>query len=265
MRQLKEDTITSNLIESQQSAYGPVCVYQNKEYRWLTLAQKTNEDITIQGVMNLTHPEQVIVPVNQCMLLFLLKPVDTLNILNLGLGTAGFERIMYHLQSNTPYINTINTFNTVEINPSIALIAAQHFKLPIKHSNYLQCAEQYITQCYDHFNVITIDIFSGEYHQPFLTSDSFWQNINRCSEQNTQVIINLNPQTGQELQILLVLLRRHFKCLAIIEFNEYKNIVIILSQHTLMHINVDEIQNSPVFINFAPTLYKSINSIYHIE
>ena len=98
MRQLKEDTIKSNLIESQQSAYGPVCVYQNKEYRWLTLAQKTNEDITIQGVMNLTHPEQVIVPVNQCMMLFLLKPVDTLNILNLGLGTAGFERIMYHLQ-----------------------------------------------------------------------------------------------------------------------------------------------------------------------
>jgi len=56
MRQLKEDTIKSNLIESQQSAYGPVCVYQNKEYRWLTLAQKANEDITIQGVMNLIHP-----------------------------------------------------------------------------------------------------------------------------------------------------------------------------------------------------------------
>ncbi|WP_166109325.1 hypothetical protein [Pseudoalteromonas sp. Z9A5] len=265
MRQLKEDTIKSNLIESQQSAFGPVCVYQNEGYRWLTLAQKTSEDITIQGVMNLTQPEQVIVPINQCMLLFLLKPVNTLNILNLGLGTAGFERIMYYLQNNTPYINAINTFNTVEINPHIAAIAAQHFNLPNNHSTYLQCAEQYISQCTDHFNVITIDIFSGEYHLPFLTSDNFWQNINRCSEQSTQVIVNLNPQTGQELQMLLVLLRRHFKCLALIEFNEYKNIVLVLSQHTLMHINVDEIQNSPVFINFAPTLYKSINSIYHIE
>jgi len=265
MRQLKENTVKNNLIESQQSAYGPVCVYQNKEYRWLTLAQKTNEDITIQGVMKLTQPEQVIIPVNQCMLLFLLKPIDTLNILNLGLGTAGFERIMYHLQSNTSYIKTINTFSTVEINPSVVSAALQHFNLPHKHITYLQCAEQYITQCSDHFNVITIDIFSGKYHLPFLNTDSFWQNINRCSEPNTHVIINLNPQTGQELKLLLVLFRQHFKCLAIIEFNEYKNIVIILSQQTLMHINVNEIQNSPVFINFAPDLYKSINSIYHIE
>ncbi|MEL0642740.1 hypothetical protein V6260_19620, partial [Pseudoalteromonas aliena] len=68
------------------------------------------------------------------------------------------------LHSNTPNINTINTFNTLEIKPIIALFAAQHFKLPIKHSNYIQCAEQYITQCSDHCNVNTIDIFSGEYH-----------------------------------------------------------------------------------------------------
>ncbi|MEI8619112.1 hypothetical protein P4S63_24885 [Pseudoalteromonas sp. B193] len=51
----------------------PYACIKNKEYRWLTLAQKTNEDITIQGVMNLIHPEQVIVPVNQCMMLFYLN------------------------------------------------------------------------------------------------------------------------------------------------------------------------------------------------
>ena len=265
MRQIKKDTVKSNLIESQQSAHGPVCVYQNKEYRWLTLAQKTDADITIQGVMKLTQPEQVTVPVNQCMLLFLLKPIDTLNILNLGLGTAGFERFIYYLQNNTHYINTINTFTTVEISPQIATIAAQHFKLPSNHNTHLQCAKHYVNECTDHFNVITIDIFSGKNHLPFLTSDSFWQNINRCSTESTQVIINLNPQTNKELHILLVLLRKHFKCLALIEFNEYTNIVLILSQQTLMHINVDEIQNAPVFINFAPELYKNINSIYHIE
>ncbi|KAA1160753.1 hypothetical protein EU508_09905 [Pseudoalteromonas fuliginea] len=265
MRQLKNDTIEANQIKSEQTDFGPITVFQNQQYRWLTLAQKKDEDITIQGVMCLVHPEQVIVPVNQCMLLFLLKPVNTLNILNLGLGTAGFERIMYHLQNHTPYINIINTFSTIEINPNIASIATQLFNLPSNHNIHLQCAEQYISKCTANFNVITIDIFSGEHHQPFLTNDSFWQNINRCSEPNTQVIVNLNPQTGQELQALLVLIRQHFKCLALIEFNEYKNIVLILCQHTLMHINVDEIQNSPVFINFAPDLYKSINNIYHIE
>jgi len=144
MRHLKKETVKSNLITLQQSPYGPVCVYQNDAYRWLTLAQNTDEDIVIQGVMNRTHPEQLTIAVNQCMLLFLLKAADTLNILNLGLGTAGFERIMYYLQNNTPYINTITTFNTVEINPQIATIAAQHFKLPSNHSTYLQCAKQYV-------------------------------------------------------------------------------------------------------------------------
>ncbi|MEG3759867.1 hypothetical protein V5096_18160 [Pseudoalteromonas carrageenovora] len=266
MRQLKEDTVKANQIEFKPTQFGPVCVYQNTLYKWLTLAQNTNDDVVIQGIMNLKHNEQVLIPINQCMFLFLLSLKTTnLNILNLGLGTAGFERTMYYLNDRTAYINSINTFNTVEINPIINTIAKQHFNLPSHHNVYIQSAEHYIKQCTNTFDVIAIDIFSGEHHQPFLTCNDFWQNITRCSAKHSQILVNLNPQTGQELQVLLVLLRQHFKCIAIIEFNEYKNIVVILSQQTLIHINVEEIQNSPVFKQMAPLLYKEINSIYHIE
>lgn len=73
MRQLKKDTVKANQIEFKPTQFGPVCVYQNNLYRWLTLAQNTNDDVVIQGIMNLKHNEQVLIPINQCMFLFLLS------------------------------------------------------------------------------------------------------------------------------------------------------------------------------------------------
>lgn len=265
MRQLKADTLAANLIASSNNQYGPICVYQNTTHRWLTLAQNAHSDITIQGVMSLCENEQLMIAVNQCMLLFLLKTAEPLRILNLGLGTAGIERAIHYLHTKTDHINNLAVFESVEINPTMISVAEQYFNLPANHTVHLQSAEEFIANCTRTYNVITIDIFSGDVHQDFLSDSVFWQNICRCSEQNAQVIINLNPKTGKELQALLVLFRQHFSCIALIEFNEYKNIVVILSQQSLMHINKEEIVHSPLFKTWAPTLHTDINSIYHIE
>jgi hypothetical protein len=265
MRQLKADTVSANLIASSNNQYGPICVYQNTAYRWLTLAQNAQSDITIQGVMSLNENEQLLIAVNQCMLLFLLKAAEPLRILNLGLGTAGIERAIYYLHNKTAYINNLDVFESVEINPAIISVAKQYFNLPADHTVHLQNAELFVATCTRTYNVITIDIFSGDVHQGFLSDSVFWQNIRRCSEQNAQIIINLNPKTGKELQALLVLFRQHFGCIALIEFNEYKNIVVILSQQSLVHINKEEIAHSSLFKTWAPTLHHEINSIYHIE
>lgn len=265
MRQLKANTTPKHLIANSENQFGPICVYENEQYRWLTLAQTNHTDITIQGVMNLNRNEQLLIAVNQCMLLFLLKSAQPLKILNLGLGTAGIERAITHLYKNTPFINELALFESVEINPDILSIAKQYFKLPNNHPVHLQNAEHFIQQCKTQYNVITIDIFSGDIHQGFLSSDSFWQNVFACCNAQAQILINLNPKTGQELQNLLVLLRQYFKCIALIEFNEYKNIVVMLSNQSLIHVNKDEIEHAALFKTFAPSLHSDINSIYHIE
>lgn len=265
MRQLKNETLKCNLVQFKQTTLGPIYVYENAQYRWLTLDEKREQDAVIQGVMSKSKSEQVLVPVNQSMLLFLLKPVTNLKMLNLGLGTAGVERVIYYLFNKTKFLNTLHSFNTVEINPDVVEIAQTHFYLPKPHSVFLQSAEQFIQQCKIKYDVITIDIFSGEYHQPFLNSALFWQNMTRCCNSSSQITLNLNPKTGQELQLLLALLRKYFKAIALVEFNEYKNIVIVLSPSSLKHISVDNIQDSDVFKHLAPNLYQDINHIYHIE
>jgi len=265
MRQLKNETLKCNLVQFKQTALGPIYVYENSQYRWLTLDEKREQDAVIQGVMSQSSPERVLVPVNQSMLLFLLKSVTNLKMLNLGLGTAGVERAIYYLLNRKQLIKNLHTFNTIEINPDVVEIAHTHFKLPKTHSVFIQSAEQFIQQCEIKYDVITIDIFSGEHHQPFLNNALFWQNMTRCCHSNSQITLNINPKTAQELHLLLAMLRKYFKAIALVEFNEYKNIVIVLSPSSLKHISVDEIQNSAVFEHIAPNLYKDINHIYHIE
>lgn len=265
MWKLERETVEKNLIDAHNALNPLISVYENQQFRWFTLSKNKIDNITIQGVMSLCRPEQVLVPVNQSMLLFLLKPVKQLSMLNLGLGAAGVERFIYNLQQTTGAIEEIKAFDTVEINPEVISIAKKHFNLPQLHCVITQSAEDYIKQCQRRYNVISIDIFNDEHHQPFLNSSHFWLNIKRCCKPQCQLAINLNPQTGLELQTLISTLRAHFKCLAIIEFNEYKNIVIILSQQTLLYVNVEEIKHSTLFQQIAPNLHQAINNIYHIE
>ena len=265
MRQLKIDTTSSNLTYHVENEFGSTCVYQNNEHLWLTLNNNPQSDVIIQGVMNKVSPEKVCVAIYQSMLLFLLIPINNLRILNLGLGTAGLERTLKHIESNTPYLSPVNLFESVEINPAIVSIAKQFFQLPNDHTVHLQCAEQFISLCNQKYDIIYIDIFSGEYHQTFIQNHSFWQSINRCIDDSGQAVINLNPQTGQDLKNILVLLRQYFKCIALIEFNEYNNIVLILSHKSLKYISIEAIQTSKVMQAIAPKLHNAINTIYHIE
>jgi spermidine synthase len=266
MHQLKAETTASNQIHYEDTDYEPICIYENEDYVWLTFSGDPLCEVTIQGVMSKANPEQVCLPVNQSMFVFLLTPATTnMRILNMGLGSAGVERTLRCLERNTHYLSVIDKFDTVEINASIINAAKKYFKLPDNHTVYQRCAEQFISQCTSSYDVINIDIFNGDNHLAFVKKDQFWQEINNCLEKDGQVLINLNPKTDQDLQTLLVLLRCYFKCIALIEFNEYRNIVLILSHFSMKHITVDAIHASSLMQVVAPNLHNHIKTIYHIE
>lgn len=265
MHQLKAETTTANQIHYEYTDYEPVYIYENKDYVWLTFSDDPLCEVAIQGVMSKAKPEQVHLPVNQSMLLFLLTPASYTRILNMGLGTAGVERTLRYIERNPLYLNSIQQFDTVEINSGVINAAKKYFKLPSNHTVYQQCAEQFIGQCTSSYDVINIDIFNGNHHLAFIKDDYFWQGINNRLEENGQVVINLNPNTDQDLQMLLELLRSYFTCIALIEFNEYRNIVLILSHFSLKHITVEAIHGSNLMQVIAPNLHNNIKTIYHIE
>ena len=182
-----------------------------------------------------------------------------------GIGYNGVERTLRYIERNPLYLNSIQQFDTVEINSGVINAAKKYFKLPSNHTVYQQCAEQFIGQCTSSYDVINIDIFNGNHHLAFIKDGYFWQGINNCLEDNGQVVINLNPNTDQDLQMLLELLRSYFTCIALIEFNEYRNIVLILSHFSLKHITVEAIHGSNLMQVIAPNLHNNIKTIYHIE
>lgn len=265
MHQLKAETIASNQVDYEYTDYGPVCIYENNDYIWLTFSDDAPCEQIIQGVMSKANPGQVLTAVKQSMFLFLLRPVSNTRILNMGLGTAGVERTLRYIEGKPHSLCSIYQFDTVEINCSVISAAKKHFKLPDNQTVYQQCAEQFIGQCTSLYDVINVDIFNGEHHQAFIEKEQFWQAINNCLEKNGQVLINLNPKTGQDLQKLLELLRHYFTCIALIEFNDYKNIVLILSNMSLKHITVEGIHTCKLMQAVAPNLHNDIKNIYSIE
>ncbi len=265
MLNLKADTIASNKIHYEETKYGPVSVYENNDYIWLTFSDEPGINMSTQGVMNKAYPDKVCTPVKQSMFLFLLTPIHNARILNMGLGAAGVERTLRHIEHKPNSIGSICQFDTVEINVSIISLAKKYFNLPDNHVIYQECAETFITHCTHRYNVINIDIFNDEHHPIFIKSHSFWQAIYNCLDKSGQVLINLNPKTGQDLQLLLVLLRSHFSCVALVEFNKYKNIVLMLSDLSLQHITIDAIHSSNLMQSIAPNLHDNIKKIHHIE
>ena len=265
MFNLKSEITPPKNIHFEYSEYGPVYVYENSDYIWLTFSNDQSTNISTQGVMSKAYPAKICTPVKQSMFLFLLTPIHNARILNMGLGAAGVERTLKHLEHNVLSMDSICQLDTVEINASIINLAKRYFNLASNHTIYQQCAESFIKHCTSYYDVINIDIFNGEHHPVFINSHVFWQNICHCLDKSGNVLINLNPKTGSDLQSLLMLLRNYFTCIALIEFNEYKNIVVILSHLSLKHITVEVIHTSNLMQSIAPNLHNDIKEIYHIE
>jgi spermidine synthase len=265
MHLLKSDSLP-NQIHYETTEYGPIYIYENKDYIWLTFSNGLNHTANTQGLMNKAEPEKICTPVKQSMFLFLLTQTKDLQILNIGLGSAGVERTLEYFQHNSDYLFcTISQFDTVEINAGIINAAKQFFKLPPTHTVYEQCAEKFIAECTNLYNIIHIDMFNGDHHPKFIENHPFWIDLTNSLATNGQVLININPNSGDDLKLFLTLMREYFACIALIEFNDYQNIVLILSNCSLKYITVEAIHASNVMRTMAPNLHNDIKAIYHME
>jgi len=230
-----------------ETASGPLKVFENEQYRWFTLAGEA-----IQGAMDKTQPEKVIMPTIQAMLLFLLWPKGSQKVLNLGLGSAAIERAL----ATQAGIEV----TSVELESEVVLMAEQFFQFkppaPVVHA----CADAFIKQSSECFDVILIDLFSQELHPAFFNSAQFWQNTAQRLTQDGQVFINLYPKDEKDLLEVLLLLKPLYQHMLMIELKDFKNIILVASQQSLSKINLENISQdsrySRLTDNFALHLKK---------
>ena len=216
-----------SLLAHVHSPYGILRILENDQYRWFTLG----DDHVIQGVMDKTQPNLLCTPVNQAMFVSLLPITADTKILNLGAGSGCFERALQD-----------NKLTSVEISADIVAAAHNYFLLDDTTPIINDCAEHFVAQCQHSFDVILIDIFSAQSHQTLLQKHAFWHACFKRLSCLGKIAINLAAHNEQQVINLLLLLRPLFSEFIVIEFKQFKNIVVFASNASLADISLEKIK-----------------------
>jgi len=205
----------------QQDINGSVlAVKETEQYRWFEYGGNV-----VQSLMSRVDPQQILTPVSQSLLVFLLWKSKPLKILNLGLGGASLERTLATMPSLL--------ITSVESSQAVIDMAKSYFNLPRKVHVVCQKAEQFIqqahTQPYTKYDVVLCDMFIDEKSPEFLFTYDFYFQLKNIVVDNAVVMINLQAESDEQLLTALLEIKKQFPYIALIEFDDYKNIVLICS------------------------------------
>ncbi len=211
----------NNTLLFQQKIDG--CLLEVKEtehYRWFEY-----NGHSIQSLMSKVNPKQVIMPVSQSLLLFLLLDNQHKKILNLGLGGASLERALVSI----PNLH----ITAIEASQSIIDMAKHYFYLPDKVDVICQRAEQFVESIKAKYDVVLCDLFIGEKSPDFLFTEYFYKQLCGITTEKAVLSLNIKAQNNQQLLKMLLIIKKHFINIAIIEFDNYSNIVILCSHEVI--------------------------------
>lgn len=197
-------------------------VLENSQYRWFTLGGNA-----IQAIMSKAQPHACLLAVPQALLIFLLWRNNANSILNLGLGSAGLERTLNHYSA----------FNITAIEQQFDIIemAKHYFNLPSNVMAITASAESYLAKTNNTFDIVLCDIYQQEKSPEALFSKSFYQNISKTLKPAGCALMSINISCQQQLTTLLAMLHTLNLNLALIDFSDYKHIVVIMSKAPLLN------------------------------
>ncbi|NQZ82030.1 MAG: hypothetical protein HRT52_13530 [Colwellia sp.] len=189
-------------------------------FRWFHFG-----DDAIQSIIDVTQPTKLLSPIPQAMLSFLLWKNTPLTLLNLGVGGGCFERYFQ-------FISDI-TLKSVEISTQVIDVAKNYLYLPKDHLIHIESAEVYLQNSQQKVEVILCDIFANKDNPACLHDQDFYHNLQKNCTSSGLVFINLFPINEQNIVAIITLIKPYFDHVALIEFENYKNVVLVLSQQVL--------------------------------
>ena len=195
-------------------------VKENLHYRWFEYGGKF-----AQSLMHLTEPDKILTPIYESLLFFLLLNKQPVNVHNLGLGGASFERSLMGL----PQVS----ITSVEASQAIIDMAKRYFYLPLNTTVVCQTAETFIARATMQYDVIICDLFIGDKTPDFLFNINFYQQLKKISADMVTVMINVQVETDEQLIRASLAIRKHFPYVVLMEFDGYANIVIMCSSHVI--------------------------------
>lgn len=191
-------------------------VRENDKLRWLYTGGEA-----IQSIIELNNPQKVLLPVPKALLVAFLWLPQTSRVLNLGVGGGTIENALTQVSSIK--------VTSIEASSAIIDLANKYFYFPKQQPIIESCALAFLLADQQQYNLICVDLFDAERIPDFCFSSLFYNLLNNRLLGSGVVAINLHPKNEEELLNILLLNKALFSNIALIKFNHYKNIVVLLS------------------------------------
>lgn len=166
------------------------------------------------------------------MLLGLLFPQKPLQLLNLGAGCGTFERFLFKYYPDVEV-------TSVETDSDIVEVARHYFYMPADHPVVHSSAERFLQNNKCKYDVIFCDLHNGKTHPSYLCDLDFYSHALQSLNEDGVLVINLIPDSERDLLDVLLPVRKVFKHQYLLEFDNYKNILLFVSAFEFHLANVN--------------------------
>ena len=211
----------SQLLHSEVLGEQFIEVREFQNYRWLQIGGDS-----IQGLMNVNSPEQILLPNIQALLATLLFCPKPLRVLNLGFGCGSIERFFI---AQYPELE----ITSLEASAEVIRLAKDYFFFRNEQSIVYSSAEEYLSNKNKAYDIVLCDIFEGEEHPACLYDSVFYANIATHLDETGVLAINLLPESEDDVLIIFSAMKNHFNHISLLEVPNHFNAIIFASNHKL--------------------------------
>lgn len=196
-------------------------LYEAAGWRWLCRPPGA-----IQSVLDLGDPGALVLPNHRAMMLASLLPARIHRVLDLGLGGGAISR---HLHARYPEA----ALEAVEHSAQMLALCRGQFALPDAVQVHLCDAMGFLVANSTRFSLITCDLFEGLAASGALLDPEFYAQLRRAMTDDGALAINTLPRSADEARAVLMAARHSFEGVAILQFEDLGNLVLLLQAQPL--------------------------------
>lgn len=201
--------------------YAGHMLYEAGGYRWLCYPAGA-----VQCVLRVGHPRDLVLPHLRAMVLAAALPPSLDRILELGTGGGGLLRFFAAKRPRA-------SITSVDDDPRMQHIAAQHFGLPSTARLLCMDGLTYLSRKREPRDLILVDLFRGRTPPPALADAGTLATLRDRLAPGGAVAMNTLPPSRAALVDLLESVRGIFAGVGVISFPSQGNVVLVLRSETL--------------------------------
>jgi spermidine synthase len=183
-----QNTQNERLIESQESLYNNIYVYQRPPYVIMTFGH--NKQIYTETVYNTGDDLDLPVPYTRFMTAALMYAKDVHSILEIGFGGG---RISWYLHRSVPDAHV----TSVELDPAVVELSRKYFGIKDDPNFAIETRDGrlFLSQSHDKYDIILIDAYRGPFVPFHLVTREFYQIVKDHLADGGVVAQNVDPDT----------------------------------------------------------------------